>query len=271
MCDPKSEPSIETQRRVRLHDAECHRLAGTSSLIDQVIHHLGADSLPLKSGLHEELAKKERVFSRHRLQPANICTIERDHSDLYRLPALAETGGVHGPVQFQVFNSLLHLGEIESRAVFEILRASWAKDCPHFHLPLAERRDYGFDGKKQGPAVGWIFDELEIQDVPARFLFLPCRNSTQQRLEFRSWRRGIVESVHEGVMVIRIEHEKSLVEQNVDRLPSGASDHEFGARLTEDRCRIIDELAGMRLDPKVDAALRIGHRRALRDRNSRSS
>jgi hypothetical protein len=40
-----------------------------------------------------------------------------------------------------------------------------------------------------------------------------------------------------------------------------------GARLAKDRRRIVDELAGMRLDAQIDAALRIGSGRALRNRN----
>jgi hypothetical protein len=70
---------------------------------------------------------------------------------------------------------------------------------------------------------------------------------------------------------MRIEHEEPLVERHVDRLAPGAFDRELGARLTEDRRRIIDALAGTRLNTQVDAALRISRRGTLRDRDGRSA
>ncbi len=71
--------------------------------------------------------------------------------------------------------------------------------------------------------------------------------------------------MHESVKAIRLKGEEPLVEQHVNRLPSGTLNHEFGTGLAEDRCRVVDELAGIRLYPEVDAALRVNRRTPLRD------
>ena len=53
--------------------------------------------------------------------------------------------------------------------------------------------------------------------------------------------------MHEGVVAFGSECEQPLVEQHVDCLPSSTFNHEFGACFAEDRRRIVNELAGMRL------------------------
>ena len=77
--------------------------------------------------------------------------------------------------------------------------------------------------------------------------------------------------MHEAVVTIGVEHEEPLIEQHVDCLPSSAFDHELGARLAEDRRRVVDEPAGIGLYAQVDATLRIGRRGTLRERNGRSA
>jgi len=72
--------------------------------------------------------------------------------------------------------------------------------------------------------------------------------------------------VHEGVIALGIEDEEPPLEQNVDRLPPGAFDHEFGARFAQGRRRVVDKLTDMRLDAQVYAALRVGGRSRLRNR-----
>src|SRR4051812_45773859 len=95
-----------------------------------------------------------------------------------------------------------------------------------------------------------------ILGVPAR-LFLPYWDPAQERPELRARRWGIVQRVNERVMALGVEHKQPLVEQHFDRLPPGALDHELGARLAEHFRGVIDELAGVRLDAQIDAALRI--------------
>ena len=90
-----------------------------------------------------------------------------------------------------------------------------------------------------------------------RLLLLPCRHSAQQRPQLWPGRRGIVEHVHEGIETLGIEREQTLIEQNVYRQPPGTLNHEFRTRLAKDRCRIVDELAGIGLNAQVDAAFRI--------------
>ena len=75
--------------------------------------------------------------------------------------------------------------------------------------------------------------------------------------------------MHERVVTLGIQHEESLIEKDVDRLPPGTFDHELCARLSQNRCRIVYELAGVGFDPQVDTPLRIGSRRPLGDNNSR--
>jgi hypothetical protein len=65
--------------------------------------------------------------------------------------------------------------------------------------------------------------------------------------------------MHKGVVAIGIEHEKPLIEQHVDSLSPCAVDHKLGACLAEHRRRIVDELAGISLNPQIDAALWVGH------------
>lgn len=65
----------------------------------------------------------------------------------------------------------------------------------------------------------------------------------------------MVEHAHEAVETPGIQHEQTLIEQYIDRLPPGALDHEFGARLAEDRRRIIDKLAGAGLDAQIELPL----------------
>ncbi|HZK88548.1 MAG TPA: hypothetical protein VFC56_00220 [Stellaceae bacterium] len=81
----------------------------------------------------------------------------------------------------------------------------------------------------------------------------------------------MVERVHESVIALGIKHEEALIEQHIDRLPPGTLDHELGAGLTKDRRRLVDELSGIGLYAKVDAALRIGRRRVFCDRNEFSA
>jgi len=57
----------------------------------------------------------------------------------------------------------------------------------------------------------------------------------------------------------------ALIQQPVDRRLPGAFDHELGPRLAQDRRGIVDELAGLRLDTKIDTALGLGGRSALRN------
>lgn len=73
--------------------------------------------------------------------------------------------------------------------------------------------------------------------------------------------------MREAIVELGIEHEKPLVKQHVDCLPSGTLDHELGARLTENRRRIVDELAGTHLNTQVDATLCTSIRRTLRNRS----
>ena len=72
--------------------------------------------------------------------------------------------------------------------------------------------------------------------------------------------------MHEGVVTIRVQHKQSLLKQHINCLPSGALDHEFSARLTEDRRCIVDESACVSFDAKIDTALRISSRRPLSNR-----
>ena len=74
--------------------------------------------------------------------------------------------------------------------------------------------------------------------------------------------------MHESVIALGIEDEEPPLEQNVDRLPPGAFDHEFGARFAEDRCCVVDKLTDMRLDAQAYAALRVGGRSRLRNRRA---
>src|SRR5579884_4347007 len=78
----------------------------------------------------------------------------------------------------------------------------------------------------------------EVQSAPI-LLLLPWRDTAQQRAQLRPRRGRIVECVQEGLEARGIEHEKPLIEQHVDGLPSGALDHELGTRLAEDRRRIV--------------------------------
>jgi hypothetical protein len=71
--------------------------------------------------------------------------------------------------------------------------------------------------------------------------------------------------MHKGVILIGIEYEEPLVEQHIGRMPPGALDHELRARLAEDSCGLVDELAGIGLYAKIDAALRIARGNPLRD------
>lgn len=73
--------------------------------------------------------------------------------------------------------------------------------------------------------------------------------------------------MQKGAVPFGVEYEEPLVEQYVDRLLPRALDHELGACLAEDRRRIVDELAGVCLDTQIDAALRVGSRRALGNRD----
>ncbi len=66
-------------------------------------------------------------------------------------------------------------------------------------------------------------------------------------------------------MTVRIKPEQPLVEQHINRLSSGVFDHEFGARLAKDRRRLVDQLAGVGLDPQIDATFGLDHGRARRD------
>jgi hypothetical protein len=72
--------------------------------------------------------------------------------------------------------------------------------------------------------------------------------------------------VKEGIITLGIKDKEPLVEENLDRLPSRAVNHELGAGLAEDGRSIVDELAGISLYSQVDAALRVRRRAALRDR-----
>src|SRR3546814_367872 len=87
----------------------------------------------------------------------------------------------------------------------------------------------------------------------------------------RSRRWGIVKRLPESIVTFRIEHKQALVEQHIHSLPAGALDHEFRARLTQDRRSIINELAGASFDPQVDTALGIGRSGTLRNGDSRGS
>ena len=74
--------------------------------------------------------------------------------------------------------------------------------------------------------------------------------------------------MQEGVVAFGVEDEEPLVEQHVDRLLARALDHELGARLAQDSRSVVDELAGICLDPQVDAAFAVGRRSALGNRDS---
>ncbi len=77
-----------------------------------------------------------------------------------------------------------------------------------------------------------------IQNCAAYRLFLPCRHPAQQRPQPWSRCRRIIERVHEGVIALGTEYEQTLVQQDVDRLPASAINHELGARLAKDRRRM---------------------------------
>ena len=47
----------------------------------------------------------------------------------------------------------------------------------------------------------------------------------------------------ESVVALRIEHEQTLIQKNVDRELPRALDHELGSRLAQHGCRVVDELA----------------------------
>ena len=45
-----------------------------------------------------------------------------------------------------------------------------------------------------------------------------------------------------------------LIEQNVNCLTPGAVDHEFRAGLAKRRCRVVNQLTRVRLNPQIDGA-----------------
>ena len=73
--------------------------------------------------------------------------------------------------------------------------------------------------------------------------------------------------MHECIAPLRVEHVEPLVEKYVNRLPPGTFDHEFGASLSENRSRFVNELAGTRIYAQIDAVLRFGRERPLRNRS----
>lgn len=77
--------------------------------------------------------------------------------------------------------------------------------------------------------------------------------------------------MHEGIVALGIQHEQSLVEKHVNRLPPGTFDHELCACLSQYRRRIVDELASVGFDPQIDTPLRIGSRRTLLGNSSRTT
>ena len=117
MRDAKSKSLIKASCRIGFHDAKRHILTGGGGLLDQTIHDLSSNALPLEGWVDEELRKKERSVLHTALQPTNVDTIEGDDPNLRGLPPLAKVGDLGGHAQVQLSNGLFHPREIEGRAV----------------------------------------------------------------------------------------------------------------------------------------------------------
>src|SRR5271168_2704860 len=78
----EAESFVEPHSRVDFHNGQAHRLIETCGLANQAIHHLGADTPPLKRTIHKELRDKKPIILHCALQPTYIRTGEGDDADL---------------------------------------------------------------------------------------------------------------------------------------------------------------------------------------------
>src|SRR5262249_33384378 len=58
-----AEPLIESNGRLGLDHSQAHRMVHARRIGDQTIHHRGANALPLKPSVHEQLRNKKRAVS----------------------------------------------------------------------------------------------------------------------------------------------------------------------------------------------------------------
>src|ERR1700723_473151 len=91
------------------------------------MHHLSANAFPLKRAIYKELSKKKNIILYYSLQPANVGTVEGDDADLRQRPLLVKTNCLSGYIQMQFLNDFRHSGEVQTFAVFEILRTRGTK------------------------------------------------------------------------------------------------------------------------------------------------
>src|SRR5882757_5708329 len=80
--DSKSEPFVETQRRVGLDHAERDGPAGLRGLTDQARHDFCADALALERRVDEQLRQKYCIVVDSALQPSDVGAVQRDDPDL---------------------------------------------------------------------------------------------------------------------------------------------------------------------------------------------
>src|SRR5215471_20942782 len=90
----KAQPFIEASCRIDFHDAKCDGFAVSLCLIDDDLHHPGANSAAMKRGVQIELAQKNGISSRPRLQPTHIVTCTRDDSSLVESPLACKLFGL---------------------------------------------------------------------------------------------------------------------------------------------------------------------------------
>ena len=106
---------------------------------DQSIHHLGADTLPLKRTIHKELRKKKRILLHRALQPTNVRTVDGDDAHLLQRPLFKKASRLIPHIQIQFFDDSFHPCEVQTLAIAEILSDCGAK-CD-LHWPVRSMDD----------------------------------------------------------------------------------------------------------------------------------
>jgi len=138
--DREPEALVKPYRRICLHHAQRHGLAGARGFANDPTHHLGADALTPKGRLDKQLGDKQRIRRRRRLQPADVGAVAPDDADLLRVPSLAKAGNARR--HFEVGpRRRLHAGKIQLRAIVEIPRrrrteSDWRCFYPHDPSPF---------------------------------------------------------------------------------------------------------------------------------------
>src|SRR5262245_50994893 len=120
MVGLKTQPLIQTQRRICFHDTKCHGLPGAIGLGDQASHDFATDALLPKRRVNEKLSEEQCFVFCSALKPADVGTVAGDNSNLDLLPLPAEAFNLLGNIKVEFANGFLHAGEIEESTVVEI-------------------------------------------------------------------------------------------------------------------------------------------------------